>query len=65
MNLDSNSTAYVGLDPVYDIDVKQVIFLCNKKLNYSSLKASCHTEYLQDVRCEIVKSANEDNYGKD
>lgn len=30
MNLDSNSTAYVGLDPVYDIDAKQVIFVVIK-----------------------------------
>lgn len=62
MNLDSNSTAYVGLDPVYDIDAKQVIFCGNKKLNYSSLKDPATIEYLQDVVCEIVKSANEDNY---
>lgn len=62
MDLDKGETAFVGLDPVYDPENKQIIFCGNKKLNYYSMKDPETIQYLQDVVKEVVSNANDDGY---
>lgn len=60
MQLDSATTAFVGLDPVYPPENKQIIFCGNKRLNYSTMKDPATIQYLQDVVREIVSNASDD-----
>jgi len=62
MELDKGETAFVGLDPVYDPENKQIIFCGNKKLSYYTMKEPDTIQYLQDVVREVVSNANDDGY---
>ena len=62
MELDKGETAFVGLDPVYDPENKQIIFCGNKKLSYYTMKDPDTIQYLQDVVREVVSNANDDGY---
>ena len=62
MQLDAATTGYVGLDPVYDPENKQIMFCGNKRLNYSSMKDPETISYLQEVVREIVSNAADDGY---
>ena len=62
MQLDKDNTAFVGLDPVYDPENKQIIFCGNKRLNYVAMKDPETISYLQEVVHEITSNAAADGY---
>lgn len=62
LNLKPEETTFINLDPVYDPDNKQLIFIDSHRLNFSSMKKPEILKHLSDSVRDITGDASSDGY---